>query len=221
MPLRTVHRPPQTCSDPSLRDELRLRCYYDAYQPPNIAGIRSSCVPTRNKPCNASVAETYGALFKQTIEDHRGCVGEVSPHNGVYVDRPTCRDSCDVHEQNVDYCTAAGRECRIAGVGWDPQSSGSQKWRGLTPQEALSSFYFHRGSTGLIDRYGFQQNRSASNTFAAGPAMAPRRAYKAPRVNIHPAAHGSDMHCRTAWPGPSSWQRPTIKGRRSAPRPGP
>ena len=128
---------------------------YDAWQTVNI--LKTSCVPTPSKPCNASALEAYGRLFKATLAS-----ALAASHSGSVA---AYADSCYVHEQNVNYCsTQSIPNC----VGWSPKSSGSKKWGYTTqvdkrtPQQAFGDWYFARGSGAnvTIDAAGLQMNPS-------------------------------------------------------------
>eukprot|EP00756_Hemistasia_phaeocysticola_P023710 Hpha_TRINITY_DN15909_c1_g2::TRINITY_DN15909_c1_g2_i2::g.72658::m.72658/K19882/NOTUM; O-palmitoleoyl-L-serine hydrolase len=122
---------------------------FDAYQLPTIAG--NKCYPTPQNPCNASVAVTFGAVYKAAV-----AAAVVKPEDGYYI------DGCVVHETNVNYCSTqnAWPNC----VGWTADSSGSVKWNytvtvaGESPQAAFYRYYHGGETVRLIDDGAFQQN---------------------------------------------------------------
>lgn len=133
---------------------------YDVFQTQNI--LQAGCIPAPNRaPCSAAQNASLQAYRDQFIENIRASIAN-KPHNGVYV------DSCYVHAQNVNYCSAqVVPNC----VGWSPLSSGSKKWgyrtsvkavdgRQLTPQQAFSAYYFGGTDAITIDQTRFPDNPS-------------------------------------------------------------
>jgi O-palmitoleoyl-L-serine hydrolase len=115
---------------------------FDAWQ---ISNNNVGCVSTQKKPCNDTSVQMYGKEFKLRV--YHALKNKTKRYNtsvGAYI------DSCYVHEQNVNYCSAQRMpNC----VGWSPLESGSKKWnyttaiqlkndRSLTPQQAFSKYYF-------------------------------------------------------------------------------
>ena len=134
---------------------------YDAYQLGNEMNP-GGCVPTPAKPCNVSATLAYGQALKDRVRSTLAARPSTAGRAGAYI------DSCYVHEQNVNYCSAQGMpNC----VGWTPAESGSKKWgystavttpegKQLTPQQAFGKFYFRKSDDDavLIDSTILQQN---------------------------------------------------------------
>ena len=132
---------------------------YDAWQ---LGNNKVGCFNVENTTCkNDSAVLMYGQALKNRVKNglrNKTIRFPTATKSGAYI------DSCYVHEQNVNYCSAQSMpNC----VGWSPLESGSIKWdyttaiESLTPQEAFSKYYFSQGLSSqsvLIDSEEVQKN---------------------------------------------------------------